>query len=72
MQMSSLQVITRMVALGFGLSVVPELAVDRDDVVAIPLAGLGPARKIGVVLADPGPPSRAARAFVDLLRAELA
>ena len=28
--------------------------------------------KIGVVLPDPGPPSRAARAFVDLLRAELA
>ena len=71
MEMSSLPVITRMVALGFGVSVVPELALD-PDVVAIPLAGLGPARAIGVVLPDPGPPSRAARAFVDLLRAVLA
>jgi DNA-binding transcriptional LysR family regulator len=73
MEMNSLQVITRMVALGFGISVVPELAVaDMSDVVAIPVAGLGAARKVGVVLPDPGPPSRAARAFVELLRGILA
>jgi LysR family cyn operon transcriptional activator len=72
MEMSSLQVIIRLVALDFGVSIVPELAIAQaDDVVAIPVAGLGPPRKIGLVLPDPGPPSRAARAFADLLRAEL-
>ena len=72
MEMSSLQVIIRLVALDFGVSIVPELAIAQaDDVVAIPVTGLGPARAIGLVLPDPGPPSRAARAFVEILRAEL-
>jgi LysR family cyn operon transcriptional activator len=72
MEMNSLQVLTRMVALGFGVSIVPELALGSDDVVAIPITGLGPARTIGVVVPDPGPPSRAARAFVERLRETLA
>jgi len=73
MEMNSLEVIQRMVALGFGISIVPELAVrPGPDLVAIPVVGLGAARKIGLVLPDPGPPSRAARAFVELVRAQLA
>lgn len=68
MEMNSVEVIQRLVALGFGASIVPAIAVRGDDLVAIPLTGLG-ARRIGVVL--PPSPSRAARAFVELLEAAL-
>jgi DNA-binding transcriptional LysR family regulator len=75
MEMSSLEVIKRLVALGFGVSIVPEVAVRgevaRKELVAIPLTGLG-ARQVGVALPSPGPASRAARAFVALLEQRLA
>jgi DNA-binding transcriptional LysR family regulator len=75
MEMNSLEVIKRLVALGFGVSIVPEVAVRgevaRKELVAVPVTGLG-ARQVGVALPSPGPASRAARAFVALLERELA
>ena len=66
MEMNSIEVIKRLVALGFGVSIVPEAAVDRDQLHTIALTGVA-ARQIGVVLPSPGPASHAARAFVDIL-----
>jgi len=74
MEMNSLEVIKRLVALGFGISIAPEFAVrgevSRGELSAVPVTGLGP-RQVGVVLPSPGPASRAARAFVSLLESAL-
>jgi len=74
MEMNSLEVIKRLVALGFGVSIVPEVAVRgelaRGELAAVQVTGLG-SRQVGVVLPSPGPASRAARAFVSLLEAAL-
>jgi molybdate transport repressor ModE-like protein len=69
MEMSSLEVLKRLVELSFGISVVPELSV-RDEVkanrlVAIPLAG-AERRMAGLLL--PKVPTRAASAFAALAR----
>ncbi len=69
MEMSSLEVLKRLVELDFGVSVVPELAV-RDEVlvgrlVTRPLVG-AERRMVGLLL--PASPSRAAIAFADLAR----
>jgi DNA-binding transcriptional LysR family regulator len=70
METTSLEVVKRMVGLGFGVSLVPALAiaaeVERGELAAVPVRGLGAARGIGVALPQPGPPSHAARAFVEL------
>jgi DNA-binding transcriptional LysR family regulator len=67
MEMSSVEVIKRLVELGFGASVVPALAIDRRDrVVALPLAGLERARQVGLVVAPAS--SRGTRAFIELCR----
>ena len=70
LEMSSVEVLKRLVERGFGVSVVPALAVDRrDHLAAIPLVGLSGRRWVGLVL---GPaPSRATQAFVALARAGL-
>lgn len=70
LEMSSLEVLKRLVERGFGVSVVPALAVDRrDKLQAVPLAGLLAQRWVGLVL---GPaPSRATQAFVALARSGL-
>jgi DNA-binding transcriptional LysR family regulator len=70
MEMSSVEVIKRLVELDFGLSIIPALAVDaRDALVAVPLSGLEDRRQVGLVL---GPaPSRATRAFVEVARSVL-
>jgi molybdate transport repressor ModE-like protein len=70
LEMSSVEVLKRLVERGFGVSVVPALAVDRRDrLAAIPLVGLSGRRWVGLVL---GPaPSRATQAFVALARAGL-
>jgi DNA-binding transcriptional LysR family regulator len=67
MEMSSVEVLKRLVSLGFGVSVVPSLAVNRGDgVVSVPLAGVETWRQVGLVH---GPsPTRATRAFIDLAR----
>ncbi|MFT3927942.1 MAG: LysR family transcriptional regulator substrate-binding protein [Myxococcales bacterium] len=74
MEMSSVEVLKRLVELGFGLSVVPAFAARREtaqgSLRAIRLKGL-PARQIGLATPTVGPLSHAARAFVEVLRAEL-
>lgn len=66
MEMNSVEVIKRLVALGFGLSVVPELAVRAElasgALVALPLA-LPRDRRIGLAIAPS--PSRATRALIE-------
>lgn len=67
MEMSSLEVLQRMVELGFGLSLVPEVAVREaaaaGRLVVRPVVGVEP-RRVGLLL--PPVPTRAARAFAAL------
>lgn len=67
MEMSSVEVLKRLAALGFGVTVVPEVALGGTrELVGVPLAGAPQRRMVGLVV---GPnPSRAARAFVELTR----
>jgi DNA-binding transcriptional LysR family regulator len=75
MEMSSVEVLKRLVELGFGVSVVPALAAAREVasgvLAAVPLAAPGSVRQIGLVTPTSGPLSRAARAFIEVARAEL-
>ena len=72
MEMSSLEVLKRLVELDFGVSVVPELAVQAEvaarRLVALPLVG-AERRMVGLLL--PRVPTRAATAFAELARAAL-
>lgn len=76
MEMASVEVLLRLVELGFGVTVVPEVAA-RDAkgrgraLQAVPVAGLRP-RQVGLVTATVGPLSPAARAFADIVRRRLA
>jgi DNA-binding transcriptional LysR family regulator len=76
MEMSSVEVLKRLVELGFGVSVVPEVAtrseVQNRSLCAVELAGLGNQRKLGLVSPLSGLLSHAARAFRDVLVEELA
>lgn len=65
MEMSSLEVLKRLVELDFGISVVPELAVRAEKLVALPLIG-AERRMVGLVM--PKAPTRAAAAFAGLAR----
>jgi DNA-binding transcriptional LysR family regulator len=77
MAMSSGEVLKRHVELGFGVSVVPQLAAAREvkekTLVALPLATLrGGAARLGGLVPPPwGPLSRAARAFIEVVRTSL-
>jgi len=77
MEMSSVEVLKRLVELGFGVSVVPALAATREvsegSLAALPLSGVpgSAARQVGLVTPTSGPLSRAARAFIDVARALL-
>jgi DNA-binding transcriptional LysR family regulator len=75
LETTSVEVIKRLVGLGFGVAVVPEVAVRaevaRGELAAIALVGAGVPRQIGVVVPEPGPPSRAARAMVAAVEASL-
>jgi DNA-binding transcriptional LysR family regulator len=75
MEMSSVEVIKRLVELGFGLSVIPELAVLRElaqgTLRALRLPKGWPKRQVGLVTRADGSLSHAARAFVSVLRGEL-
>ncbi|HTM21613.1 MAG TPA: LysR family transcriptional regulator substrate-binding protein, partial [Kofleriaceae bacterium] len=67
MEMSSVEVLKRLVELGFGLSIIPACAaVGRLAVVE--LSGLGKPRRVGIVTPTTGPLSRAARAFIEVAR----
>jgi DNA-binding transcriptional LysR family regulator len=68
MEMTSVEVLLRLVELGFGVTVVPRVAVASRALIAVPIAGL-PARGIGLVTSTVGAPSPATRAFVELVRA---
>ena len=70
MEMASVEVLLRLVELGFGVTVVPAVAVTSRSLVAIPLAGLPP-RAIGLITPTAGAPSPAARAFIALARRHL-
>ncbi len=75
MEMSSVEVLKRLVELGFGVSVVPEVSargeLHKGTLCALPLRGLGRARELGLVSPLSGHLSHAARAFREVLIAEL-
>jgi DNA-binding transcriptional LysR family regulator len=71
MEMSSVEVLKRLVELGFGLSVVPAWSVRREQaartLAARPLRGLPAGRDVGLVLPAQDPLPRATAAFADLV-----
>ncbi len=72
MELASIEVVKRLVALGFGVSVVPRIAV-AAEVAAGTLASASvfsraQARSLGVVYARTAPLSRAAEVFVEMAR----
>jgi len=73
MEMNSIEVIKRLVSLGFGLSVVPAVAVKAElaakTLATIPLVGLPRDRHVGLVLSPS--PSRATRALVEHIERSL-
>jgi DNA-binding transcriptional LysR family regulator len=75
MEMSSVEVLKRLVELGFGVSVVPKIAVGREirdgSLVALSLSGGERSRKIGLVLPKVRSASPAARAFAEVVRASV-
>lgn len=75
MEMNSVELLKRLVELDFGLSIVPQLAVQRElaqgSLHAIALRGVSRARKVALILPADDPIPRAAEAFRDLARAQL-
>jgi DNA-binding transcriptional LysR family regulator len=75
MEMSSVEVLKRLVELGLGVSVVPAHAVAREVeagvLAAVALRGRGVARALGLVTPASGPLSPAAVAFAEIARGEL-
>jgi len=78
MEMSSVEVIKRLVELGFGLSIIPELSGLREfaqgQLVALGTRGTEerwPKRHVGLITPLHGSVSHAARAFIEVLRTEL-
>jgi DNA-binding transcriptional LysR family regulator len=75
MEMSSVEVLKRLVELGFGVSVVPAWAAAREHaahtLVARPLTGLPARRAVGLAVPVTTPLPRATAAFVDLARRTL-
>lgn len=73
METASVEVLKRLTELGFGISVVPRLSVEREiaakTLIAVELGGMGPRRNVGLVTPVRGSLSRAAAAFVELARA---
>lgn len=73
MEMASVEVLLRLVELGFGVTVVPAVAVTRERtkaLAAVPIAGLR-ARHVALVTSTVGPLSPAARAFAAIVRARV-
>ncbi|HTT71793.1 MAG TPA: LysR family transcriptional regulator [Anaeromyxobacteraceae bacterium] len=75
MEMSSVEVLKRLVELGLGVSVVPAPAVAREEaaglIAVLRLSGLHGARSLGLVMPAAGALPRAAQAFADLARSAL-
>jgi DNA-binding transcriptional LysR family regulator len=74
MEMNGVEVLKRLVELGFGLSIVPEAACAREvaagTLAARPLAGL-PRREIALLTPTLGPLAHAARAFIEVAQRAL-
>ncbi len=72
MEMSSVEVLKRLVELGFGLSIVPAIAtadeVARNALAVVSLQGLGRPRRAAIITSTAGPLSHAARAFIEVAR----
>lgn len=72
MELASIEVIKRLVALGFGVSVVPRIAVETELasglLCAAPVLPRGEARILGFVMAESEPLSREGQAFVAIAR----
>jgi len=72
MEMNSVELLKRMVELGFGLSIVPALAVEREvrarDLSAVPLMAAADTRRIGLAFEAHGAHGRAADVFASLCR----
>lgn len=75
MEMSSVEVLKRLVELGFGVTIVPEVAAAREvaqgSLCAVPVHGLGHERRLGLVTLQRDTLSYAARAFCEVLRRTL-
>ena len=75
MEMNSVELLKRLVELGFGLSIVPALSVEREvrrgTLCAIPIGSAAAKRSIGLVLGAHGQHSRAASAFAERCRTVL-
>jgi DNA-binding transcriptional LysR family regulator len=75
MEMSSVEVLKKLVELGLGVSIVPALAVEREvaagALVALRLTGLSAARQVGLVLPSGGSLPRAVATFADIAREAL-
>ena len=75
MEMSSVEVIKRLVELGFGLSIVPLLSAAREleqgSLHAVRLPKPWPERNVGLITPLHGSLSHAAQAFIQVLRAEV-
>jgi DNA-binding transcriptional LysR family regulator len=75
MEMSSVEVLKKLVELGLGVSIVPALAVEREvkagTLAAVRLAGLSAERSVGLLTLADGPPPPAAAAFAEIARAAL-
>jgi DNA-binding transcriptional LysR family regulator len=69
MESTSVEVMIRLVELGFGASIVPEIAVARAQVVKIPIVGV---ERREIVAATPAHGvSAAANAFLEVVRLRL-
>jgi len=75
MEMSSVEVLKRLVELGFGASIVPAMAAQREvangSLMQIEIRGLGRARQVGILTPTAGPLSPAASAFVAIAHERL-
>ena len=70
MEMSSVEVLKRLAELGFGVAIVPRLAIQRElesgSLAVLKLARFGAPRSVGAVTPRAFPATRAARAFLEL------
>jgi DNA-binding transcriptional LysR family regulator len=75
MEMSSVEVLKRLVELGFGLSIVPAISVARElrarTLAVVRVPGLSTGRQVGLLTPASGPVAPAAAAFVEIARAVL-
>lgn len=76
MEMSSVEVLKKLVELGLGVSIVPAMAVEREvaagTLAPVRLTGLSAVRQVGLLFPAGGSTSRAAAAFAEIARQALA